>query len=153
MTDKNIRNLVLQTRLYNLFRTERSEYTAEPPKLINSVQPVVDMHKFNQTLLYQTQSSSAASADHFYTVPVGKAWIPYFSKSYRANVGDISVQIIAPDTTTIIAGLNLVAASAGTTYPFNPLIRLTEGYIVAVGFAAGVSGSITSLLTYLEEDA
>jgi len=150
MTSKDIRNLPLMTRLYNLFRTERSEFGASIPQLLNDVQPTVDIHKLNQLTKYSNLQTTATTATHDFIVPLGKVWHIVFCYGIRANTGANVVTILDPAAG--FGGTLAVTSAVDILYDKAPILRLTEGWILRMDYAAGTSGLINSTIVYLEED-
>jgi hypothetical protein len=150
---KNIRNLGLFSRLYNLLQTERSELNSTPPRLGEILHPVIDVHKFNQKTQFDTSLSTATSGTHTYTVPTGKAWTLLGADSNRANAGSIGLLVgsdidVENISVTLKEELNVTTAQFSDFTP----IRLTERMRVMIYYGTGTSGTLQDWIVYLEED-
>jgi len=145
---KNIRNLGLTTRLYNLLQTERSGPVGTP-QLLDDVQPVIDMHRFNGITKTQATTETDTQALHAYVVPLGKAWTLYTATGYRTEAAGISVYVLVG---AVAASFSLGAAGDTAKVVDMMQIRLTENTEVQIEFDTGVSGDMTSEILYVEED-
>lgn len=153
ISTKQIRNLTLVDRLYNLFKCSGG-YNA-PPELGQNVQPVIDMDLFNGTLKVDSLTTTNTSDTHTYTVPDGHKWILYASSGNRDNAGDITIGI-NPMATRGAGGIcNFETYTAATIYRnalFNPM-TMSDGDYFRVTWGAGTSGNLVSRIMYLDKDA
>ena len=143
---KNIRNLALIDRLYNLFKTEGGY--KEPPQLESSIQPVVDIHKFNQLTIAQKTTGTTTSRTDTYTVPAGYRWILKTYSAYRSVAGSLDLAITK-------AGVSIYIASNATlaTWLFGNgyEIVLDAGDSISFTFGASAASAIESYIIATQE--
>jgi hypothetical protein len=143
---KNVRNLALIDRLYSLFQTEGGY--KEPVQMMPTVQPVVEMDKFNKTVKVGKTITTNTTDTHSYVVPSGKRWVFSYFNLYRANAATAFINLIIGGVT-----IDFWSGTSATEWwgpMFNPVIMNT-GDTIYVGFNAGTSGTLTSLVYYIEE--
>jgi hypothetical protein len=144
---KNVRNLALIDRLYSLFQTEGG--FKEPVQMIPTVQPVVEMDKFNRYPKVGSTTTTATNGSHTYTVPTGKRWTLIYWNGFRANTGTMGM-------TFTIGGVacDHVYSTSTTNYAspaFNPIV-FSAGDSFVIAFGSGTSGTLDSRVYYIEEN-
>jgi len=148
---KNIRNLALIDRLYQLFKTEGGY--KEPPQINPGVQPVIDMQGFNRISVQQQQLTSSTTATHNFTVPANKRWIVRAWSVTRANAGTLAVKLLnAGGYAVTVTSLASSTDYQSTTLPNWPDVILNATDYISFIHGAGTSGNISSQIWYEEMD-
>jgi len=149
---KNIRNLKLIDRLYNLFKTEGGSDV--PPQLFRNVQPIVDMQQFNKTTIMDTETLSAKTTAEVIdlAVPTGKKWIVSVVNVATSGTRDMNVKIFDPAKGQSVRVA--YTASATDVLSWTPLggLELTEGFIIEGTYGTGSAANYYLVLLYIEQD-
>jgi hypothetical protein len=144
---KNIRNFVPFDRLYAFLKTEGG--FKEPPQLETNVQPTVDISSFNEVPQLENQLTTTTTDTHVFTVPFGKKWRITHAYALRANAGPID--IVAYEGSSQLTLFAVASATVGQMTGQNDVI-LVYGQTLQFIYGAGTSGSLKSMVLYIESD-
>lgn len=123
--------------------------------LMDSVQPVLDVNTLTNGMNYTYQSSSATGDSLTATVPDGKRWEVKAVAVTRTNAGPFILQAGLAKNTTGGTAVDIYRGASGTGfyYTFPNEFVLNSGDVITVVNGAGTSGSIVTVIWYLENDA
>jgi len=150
---KQIRNLSLIDRLYNLLKTEGGQRS--PPTLSQEVVPTIDLHRFNSQSKIWSQTQTAAAYGFEFIVPEGKKWIVHMASIDRENAAATNLEIWDPtwSDVMVVGTSGVIDEYTWTVAMFSQVMELNEGWIVLVDATSGTSGQLDAALMYTEIDA